>query len=109
MVYSTYTTEKKQVVANGMNGTDIQLSFDATFISVSLMVQWAFPTVKRKFTSGDPVMAGSNPALAGASVEDGMRISITCAVFLKMPCDLCAGMTIFDLFVMRFCSFVIFS
>ena len=43
---------------NGMNRTDIQLSFDTTSISVSLMAEWVFLALKRKFDSGDQLIAG---------------------------------------------------
>ena len=41
-----------------MNRTGIQLSFDTTFIHVSLMVEWVFPSLKQIFASGDPLVAG---------------------------------------------------
>ena len=40
-----------------MNRTGIQLWFDTTFITVSLMVEWVFPSLKPKFPSGDPLVA----------------------------------------------------
>ena len=41
-----------------MNRTGIQLSFDTTFIHVSHMVEWVFPSLKQIFASGDPLVAG---------------------------------------------------
>ena len=38
--------------------TDVQLLFDAIFIPVLLTVECVFPYIKRKFASGDPLVAG---------------------------------------------------
>ena len=56
--HSTLTAEGKQAATNGMNRTDIQLSFDIYFIPASLMVEFVFPPLKQKFASGDPLVAG---------------------------------------------------
>ena len=46
IAHSTLTSEGKQAAMNGMNRTCIQLSFDTTFIPVSLMIKWVFPPLK---------------------------------------------------------------
>ena len=56
--HSTLTAERKQLEKNEMNRNGIQLSFDTIFILVSLVVEWVFPSLKRKFASGDPLVAG---------------------------------------------------
>ena len=55
---STLTAEGKQEATNGMNRTGVHLSFDTTFIPVSLMVELVFPSLKHKFASGDLLVAG---------------------------------------------------
>ena len=54
IAHCTLTDGRKQVAMNGINSTGIQLPFDTTFISVSLMVGWVLPSLKRNFSSGDP-------------------------------------------------------
>ena len=56
--YSTLTAEWKEAATNGMNRTGIQLSFVTVFIPVSLILEFVFPTLKQKFASGDPLVAG---------------------------------------------------
>ena len=50
------TAEGKNAAMNGMNATGIQLPFDTTFISVSLMEEWVFS--KRKLAFGALLVAG---------------------------------------------------
>ena len=58
IAHSTLTYEWKPTVMNEMNRTGIQLSFDITFIPVSLMVKCVFPYLKQKIADGDPLVAG---------------------------------------------------
>ena len=58
IAHNTLTAEGKQAAMNGMNRTGSQLSFDITFIPVSLMVEFVFPPLKQKFASGDPLVPG---------------------------------------------------
>ena len=58
IAHSTITTEGKQAATTVMNRTGFQLSFDTTFITVSLMVEFVFPPLKQKFASGDPLVVG---------------------------------------------------
>ena len=69
-----WTTEKKK---GGEYKTDIQLLFDITFISASVIVEWVLPAVKRKFVPGDSLVAGfeSRPHLK-SQIEKGMGISL---------------------------------
>ena len=46
------------MATHGMNRTGIQLSFDTTFIPVSLVVEFVFSPLKQIFFSGDPLVAG---------------------------------------------------
>ena len=80
-----------------MNRTGIQLSFDTPFISVSLMVEFVFLSLKQKFASGDPLVAGFESRPCQHLVEKGVRISLAggTAVPLKLPCQRCEGTTIF--------------
>ena len=58
IAHNTLTTEVKQAATNGMNRAGVQLPFDTTIIPVSFMMKGAFPSLKRKFDSRDPLMAG---------------------------------------------------
>ena len=58
ITHKTLTSEKKQTVMNKMNRTGIQLSFCTTFILVSLLLKWVFPSLKQNFVSGAPLVAG---------------------------------------------------
>ena len=58
IAHNTLTTEGKQAATNEMNRTGIQPSFDTIFIPVSLTEECVFPSLKRKFASGDPLLAG---------------------------------------------------
>ena len=58
IAHSTFTYEWKQAAMTEMNRTGIQLSFDTTFMPVSLMVKCVFPSLKQKFAAGDPLVAG---------------------------------------------------
>ena len=53
----TRTAERKQVVMNGMNRTDIQPSSDTTFIPMSLTLDIPGYFTK-KYASGDQLVAG---------------------------------------------------
>ena len=45
------------------------------------MVEWEFPAVKRKFASGDLLVAGLDPpSPAGVSLENGTKISVPSAL-----------------------------
>ena len=56
--HNTLTAEGKQAATNGMDRTGIQLSLDTTFIPVSLMVEFVFPSLKGNIASGDLLVAG---------------------------------------------------
>ena len=61
IAHSTLSTEVKQVATNGVNRNGIQLSFDTTFLPVSLMLEWVIQSLKRTFAPGDPLVAGFEP------------------------------------------------
>ena len=58
IAHSTLTYEWKPAAMNEMNRTGIQLSFDITFMPVSLMVKLVFSSLKQKFAAGDLLVAG---------------------------------------------------
>ena len=96
IAHNTSTTVRKRAVANPMNKTGIQLSFDATFIPVSLMAEWVFSFLKRKFASGEPLLAGleCRPRRYFSWERDK---NFSGAIPLKMPRVFCEGMTILRL------------
>ena len=94
------TEELKQMAMDRMNRTGIQLLFDTTFIPVSLMVEWVFSSLKRKFASGDPLVTGFESRLHRHFNWEETRIAPTGVVPLKMPCDLCEELTILEFFAL---------
>ena len=99
--YSTLTAEGQQASRNGMKRTAIQLSFDATFIPVSLILECVLPSPNQIFASGDPLVARfeSRPRRIFSLERETNFSHRAGAVPLLIPCDLCEGMSISEFFL----------
>ena len=86
------------MVTNGIRRTDIQHSFDASLITVSLICSLlGIPSCSTKFRWPVALVAWFQSCPRGHLRWERDKNSLTIVALLKMRCDLCWGMTIFEL------------